>query len=129
MFSFLGAEHFPTPLSSAGAASAEHFSDWHHWLPCVCDSFAPGASQLYLEAAASLPRTVWQASVENTLFSNTMCHLTYDVIPNQAFVSQRFLTVYYFYYYYQKKNKNEKALRETKSLEENSFIPSGRFYT
>lgn len=58
-----------------------------------------------------------------------MCHLTYDVIPNQAFVSQRFLTVYYFYYYYQKKNKNEKALRETKSLEENSFIPSGLFYT
>lgn len=55
-------------------------------------------------------RTVWQTSVENTLFSNTMCHLTYDVIPNQAFVSQHFLTVYYSYYYYQNKNKNEKSI-------------------
>lgn len=58
-----------------------------------------------------------------------MCHPTYDAIPNQAFVSPRFLTVYYSYYYHQNKNKNWKAERETKSLEENSFMASGRFYT
>lgn len=56
-------------------------------------------------------RTVGQTSVENTLSSNTLWHLTYDVTPNQAFVSQHFLTVYYSYYYYQNKNKNEKKLR------------------